>query len=253
MTVYLGTDHGGFELKEQVKEWLTYEGHEVVDHGAHEFDKNDDYVDFIFPAAKAVAADKESVGIIFGGSGQGEAMAANRVKGARAAVYYGPAKPIKAVDIEGSGSITILAVTTMPGDDVTHPVPDNTGYITEGQFYLHNGVIDPFGSLSRLKQLIMGKVTREDHSDLANALIRLYADAKRARDRESMGFRLSEWDKKLIRYADIFEEKMMSLEVNLDITEQLDLGWEILTSCFGSTETGLKNTWIDKYGKWNNK
>jgi V/A-type H+/Na+-transporting ATPase subunit B len=85
----------------------------------------------------------------------------------------------KAVDIESSGSITIIAVTTMPGNDVTHPVPDNTGYITEGQFYLHGGRIDPFGSLSRLKQQVMGKVTREDHGDLANAMIRLYADAKR--------------------------------------------------------------------------
>ncbi len=160
------------------------------------------------------------------------------------------AKYEKAVDIEGSGSITILAVTTMPGDDVTHPVPDNTGYITEGQFYLHNGVIDPFGSLSRLKQLVMGKVTREDHSDLSNAMIRLYADAKKARDRESMGFRLSEWDKKLIAYADIFEEKMLTLDVNLDIVEQLDLGWKILSTCFESRETGLKNTWLDKYGQW---
>ena len=71
----------------------------------------------------------------------------------------------KAVLIEGSGSITIIAVTTMPGDDVTHPIPDNTGYITEGQFYLHHGRIDPFGSLSRLKQLVIGKVTREDHGD----------------------------------------------------------------------------------------
>ena len=65
----------------------------------------------------------------------------------------------KACDYRGAGSVTILSVTTMPGDDVTHPVPDNTGYITEGQFYLHNGVIDPFGSLSRLKQHVIGKVT----------------------------------------------------------------------------------------------
>lgn len=65
----------------------------------------------------------------------------------------------KAWDYRGAGSVTILSVTTMPGDDVTHPVPDNTGYITEGQFYLHNGVIDPFGSLSRLKQHVIGKVT----------------------------------------------------------------------------------------------
>jgi len=156
----------------------------------------------------------------------------------------------KAVDIEGSGSITLIAVTTMPGDDVTHPVPDNTGYITEGQFYLHNGYIDPFGSLSRLKQQVMGKVTRKDHGDLANAMIRLYADAKKARDRESMGFRLSEWDKKLLSYAGKFEDQMMSLDVNLDIADQLDLGWTILAECFGRNETGLKNEWIEKYGKW---
>ncbi len=156
----------------------------------------------------------------------------------------------KAVDIEGSGSITIIAVTTMPGNDVTHPVPDNTGYITEGQFYLHGGRIDPFGSLSRLKQQVMGKVTREDHGDLANAMIRLYADAKKARDRESMGFRLSGWDKKLLAYAEAFEKKMMDLQVNLDIEEQLDLGWTILAQCFDRNETGLKNTWIEKYGKW---
>ncbi len=156
----------------------------------------------------------------------------------------------KAVDIESSGSITIIAVTTMPGNDVTHPVPDNTGYITEGQFYLHGGRIDPFGSLSRLKQQVMGKVTREDHGDLANAMIRLYADAKKARDRESMGFRLSGWDKKLLSYAYMFEEKMMDLRVNLDIEEQLNLGWQILADCFDRNETGLKNKWIEKYGKW---
>jgi len=156
----------------------------------------------------------------------------------------------KAVDIDGSGSITIIAVTTMPGDDVTHPVPDNTGYITEGQFYLHNGAIDPFGSLSRLKQQVMGKVTRKDHSDLANSMVRLYADAKKAKDRESMGFRLSEWDKKLLKYAEQFEERLMSLDVNLDIEEQLDLGWTILGDCFNSNEVGLKNEWVEKYGKW---
>jgi len=147
----------------------------------------------------------------------------------------------KAVDIEGSGSITIIAVTTMPGDDVT----------TEGQFYLHNGVIDPFGSLSRLKQQVMGKVTRKDHSDLANAMIRLYADAKKAKDRESMGFRLSAWDKKLLAYSEHFESKMMNLQVNLDILEQLDLGWQILAECFDSNEVGLKNEWVEKYGRWN--
>ncbi len=83
----------------------------------------------------------------------------------------------KAVDFEGAGSITILAVTTMPGDDVTHPVPDNTGYITEGQFYLKNGRIEPFGSLSRLKQQV-NKDTREDHRALMDGMIKLYAAYK---------------------------------------------------------------------------
>ncbi|MFA6914959.1 MAG: V-type ATP synthase subunit B [Parachlamydiales bacterium] len=153
----------------------------------------------------------------------------------------------KAVMIEGSGSITIIAVTTMPGDDVTHPVPDNTGYITEGQFYLHNGKIDPFGSLSRLKQLVIGKVTREDHGDLANAMIRLYAEAKKARERQSMGFKLFKWDEQLIRYGKLFEDKMMDLEVNYSITEALDLGWKILSDCFEPGQTGIKQTLVERY------
>lgn len=86
----------------------------------------------------------------------------------------------KACDFQGAGSVTILSVTTMPGNDVTHPVPDNTGYITEGQFYLHDGAIDPFGSLSRLKQHVIGKQTRDDHSQIMNAMIRFYSSARDA-------------------------------------------------------------------------
>lgn len=153
----------------------------------------------------------------------------------------------KAVSIEGSGSITIIGVTTMPGDDVTHPVPDNTGYITEGQFYLHNGRIDPFGSLSRLKQQVIGKVTREDHGDLANAMIRLYAESKKARERRAMGFKLSRWDEKLLAYSHLFEEKMMNLEVNISLEQALDQGWKILAECFASNETGIKQALVDKY------
>lgn len=153
----------------------------------------------------------------------------------------------KAVDIEGSGSITIISVTTMPGGDVTHPIPDNTGYITEGQFYLHNGSIDPFGSLSRLKQQVIGKVTRNDHGELANAMIRLYADSKKARERQSMGFRLSRWDEKLLRYSFLFEEKMMNLEVNLSLEAALDLGWLILAECFHFAEVGIKQQIADQY------
>lgn len=153
----------------------------------------------------------------------------------------------KAMDLEDSGSITIISVTTMPGGDVTHPIPDNTGYITEGQFYLHDGAIDPFGSLSRLKQQVIGKVTREDHGDLANTMIRLYADSKKAKERQSMGFRLSKWDEKLLRYTHLFEEKMMNLEVNLSLEEALDLGWWMLAECFLLQEVGMKQKLTDKY------
>ena len=153
----------------------------------------------------------------------------------------------KAVDIDGSGSITIISVTTMPGGDVTHPIPDNTGYITEGQFYLHGGRIDPFGSLSRLKQQVIGKVTREDHGDVANAQIRLYAESKKARERQGMGFKLSRWDEKLLHFARLFEDRMMNLEINITLEEALDLGWKTLAECFEKHEVGIKQTFVDKY------
>lgn len=153
----------------------------------------------------------------------------------------------KAVDIEGSGSITLITVTTMPGDDVTHPVPDNTGYITEGQFYLNHGRINPFGSLSRLKQQVIGKVTREDHGEIANGMIRLYAESKKAKERQAMGFKLSRWDEKLLAYSGQFESKMMNLQVNITLEEALDLGWKILASCFQRHEVGLKQKFIEKY------
>jgi V/A-type H+-transporting ATPase subunit B len=158
----------------------------------------------------------------------------------------------KAVDIEGNGSITIISVTTMPGGDVTHPIPDNTGYITEGQLYLNGGRINPFGSLSRLKQQVIGKaspgkIAREDHGDLANTMIRLYADSTKAREREGMGFRLSRWDEKLLSYSFLFEERMMDLEVNLPLEEALDLGWLTLAECFELEEVGIKKQIADKY------
>jgi V/A-type H+-transporting ATPase subunit B len=153
----------------------------------------------------------------------------------------------KAVDIDGGGSITIISVTTMPGGDVTHPIPDNTGYITEGQFYLHHGKIDPFGSLSRLKQQVIGKMTREDHGDIANAQIRLYAESKKAKERQSMGFKLSRWDEKLLNYSLLFEDRMMNLEVNLSLEDALNLGWKTLAECFDLHEVGIKQALIEKY------
>ena len=153
----------------------------------------------------------------------------------------------KAVLIEGKGSITVIGVTTMPGGDVTHPIPDNTGYITEGQYYLKNGTINPFGSLSRLKQLVIGKVTREDHGDLANGMIRLFAECKKSRDKKSMGLKLSKWDEKLLNYSTLFEKRMMDLKVNYTLEEALDLGWQTLAECFEKNEVGLKHANIEKY------
>ncbi len=152
----------------------------------------------------------------------------------------------KAVDFEGSGSITILGVTTMPGDDVTHPVPDNTGYITEGQFYLRNGRIEPFGSLSRLKQLVNGD-TREDHRAIMDGMIKLYAAYKESLEKKSMGFKMSDWDEKLLVYGQLFEREMMDLSVNIPLEAALDKGWEILGGCFAPEETGLKSELIEKY------
>jgi len=152
----------------------------------------------------------------------------------------------KAVDFDTAGSITILGVTTMPGDDVTHPVPDNTGYITEGQYYLKNGRIEPFGSLSRLKQQVNGK-TREDHRALMDGMIKLYAAYKDTLEKKAMGFMMSDWDAKLLKYGELFEKEMMDLSVNIPLERALDLGWEILASCFKSEETGLRTELIEKF------
>ncbi|MFH1640845.1 MAG: V-type ATP synthase subunit B, partial [Candidatus Omnitrophota bacterium] len=152
----------------------------------------------------------------------------------------------KAVDFDTAGSITILAVTTMPGDDVTHPVPDNTGYITEGQFYLKNKVIEPFGSLSRLKQQVNGK-TRSDHRAIMNTMIQLFASYRETLEKRSMGFQMSSWDKKLLNYGALFENQMMSLEVNIPLEKALDRGWEILAECFSPEETGIKKSIIEQY------
>ena len=149
----------------------------------------------------------------------------------------------KAVDFEGAGSLTILAVTTMPGDDVTHPVPDNTGYITEGQYYLRNGHIEPFGSLSRLKQNV-NKDTRNDHRALMDGLIKLYSAYKESLEKKSMGFMMTEWDEKLLKYGQLFESRLMDLSVNIPLEEALDLGWEILAECFEPNETGLRSELI---------
>ncbi|MCH9617331.1 MAG: V-type sodium ATPase subunit B [Chlamydiia bacterium] len=153
----------------------------------------------------------------------------------------------KAIDIQGAGSITLLPVVTMPGDDVTHPIPDNTGYITEGQFYLRNGRIEPFGSLSRLKQFVVDEVTREDHGAIMNTMIRLYSEALKSRELYSMGFKLSKWDEKLLKYSEIFENEMMDLGKSISLIDGLDLGWKILAQCFEKVEVGIKDSLLEKF------
>ncbi len=152
----------------------------------------------------------------------------------------------KAANFGDAGSITLLAVTTMPGDDVTHPVPDNTGYITEGQYYLRNGHIEPFGSLSRLKQMV-NKETRSDHRPLMDGMITLYAAYKEALEKRAMGFRMSEWDTKLLKYGRLFEKEMMDLAVDIPLERALDVGWRILADCFAPEETSLRSELIEQY------
>lgn len=153
----------------------------------------------------------------------------------------------RACDYKGAGSVTLLSVTTMPGNDVTHPVPDNTGYITEGQFYLHDGVIDPFGSLSRLKQQVIGKVTREDHSAVMNTMIRLYSGAKDAQKKQQMAFELSPFDHKLLQFGRLFTERFMAIDVSLTLNEALDLGWQTMAACFEPEELLIRDHLIEKY------
>lgn len=152
----------------------------------------------------------------------------------------------KAVDFDGAGSMTLLACVTMPGDDVTHPVPDNTGYITEGQFYLRNGRIEPFGSLSRLKQQVNGD-TRDDHRAIMNACIQLYALCRESREKRDMGFEMSVWDDKLIRYGQLFEDRIMDLSVNIRLFDALDRCWEMLADCFEPAETGIRRSVIEAH------
>lgn len=89
MKIYIGSDHAGFELKEHLKQYLSGFGLEIVDSGADTLDEEDDYPDFVIPVAKAVAGNYENKGIVLGGSGQGEAIVANKIAGVRAAVFYG--------------------------------------------------------------------------------------------------------------------------------------------------------------------
>ncbi len=152
----------------------------------------------------------------------------------------------KAVVFDNGGSVTLMAVTTMPGDDLTHPIPDNTGYITEGQFYLKGGWIEPFGSLSRLKQLVNNK-TRDDHRAIMDGCIQLYAKCRETREKRAMGFEMSGWDQKLLKYGEQFEEQIIDFAANVPLEGALDLCWRLLAANFEPRETGLRSSLIEKY------
>ncbi|MBQ9475206.1 MAG: V-type ATP synthase subunit B [Bacteroidales bacterium] len=161
----------------------------------------------------------------------------------------------KAVQLPDGGSITIIAVTTLNDGDITHAIPDNTGYITEGQLFLRADsdsgkvIVDPFRSLSRLKQLVQGKKTREDHSQVMNASVRLYADAQNAKTKLENGFDLSDYDLRCLDYAKDYAVRLLSIDVNITIEEMLDTAWKLFAKYFSPAETGIKQALVDKYWK----
>ncbi len=163
----------------------------------------------------------------------------------------------KAVQLPSGGSITIVAVTTLSGGDITHAIPDNTGYITEGQLFLRTDsdtgkvIVDPFRSLSRLKQLVIGKKTREDHPQVMNAAVRLYADAANAKTKLENGFDLSDYDERTLKFAKEYSEKLLAIDVNIDTTEMLDTAWKLFAKYFTPAEVAIKQTLMDKYWKTN--
>ena len=163
----------------------------------------------------------------------------------------------KAVQLPDGGSITIIAVTTLNDGDITHAIPDNTGYITEGQLFLRSDadsgkvIVDPFRSLSRLKQLVQNKVTREDHSAVMNTSVRLYADAANAKTKLENGFDLNDYDQRCLNYAREYATRLLAIDVNIGITEMLDTAWELFGKYFTKAETGLKDKLIEKYWKGN--
>ncbi|MBR6660537.1 MAG: V-type ATP synthase subunit B [Bacteroidales bacterium] len=161
----------------------------------------------------------------------------------------------KAVQFPAGGSITIIAVTTLNDGDITHAIPDNTGYITEGQLFLRNDtdtgkvIIDPFRSLSRLKQLVIGKQTREDHNQVMNTGVRLYSDAANAKTKLENGFDLSDYDKRCLDYAKEYSTRLLAIDVNISLTEMLDTAWELFSKYFNKAELGIKDEFTSKYWK----
>jgi V/A-type H+-transporting ATPase subunit B len=161
----------------------------------------------------------------------------------------------KAVQFPGGGSITIIAVTTLSGGDITHAIPDNTGYITEGQLFLKRDtdiaktIVDPFRSLSRLKQLVIGKKTRADHPQVMNTAVRLYADAANAKTKLENGFDLSDYDERVLEFAQEYSNEILAIDVNIDTDTMLDTAWELFQRYFNKQEIGIKDEFMNIHWK----
>ncbi|MCB1165008.1 MAG: V-type ATP synthase subunit B [Leptospiraceae bacterium] len=159
----------------------------------------------------------------------------------------------KAAQFPDGGSITIIAVTTLNEGDITHAIPDNTGYITEGQLFLRRDtnagkvIVDPFRSLSRLKQIVIGKRTREDHPQVMNSLIRLFSDAANARTKKENGFDLTNYDTRALKFAEDYSRTLLAVDINIDTNVMLDRGWELMSKHFKKTEVGIKDELVEKY------
>ncbi|GGJ73312.1 MULTISPECIES: V-type ATP synthase subunit B [Butyricimonas] len=160
----------------------------------------------------------------------------------------------KAVQFPAGGSITIIAVTTLSGGDITHAIPDNTGYITEGQLFLRKDteigkvIVDPFRSLSRLKQLVIGKKTRKDHPQVMNAAIRLYADAANARTKMENGFDLTDYDRRTLDFAKDYSNNLLAIDVNISTDQMLDTAWDLFRKYFNKAELGIKQEIVEEFG-----
>lgn len=159
----------------------------------------------------------------------------------------------KAVQFPEGGSITIIAVTSLSGGDITHAIPDNTGYITEGQLFLRKDteigkvIVDPFRSLSRLKQLVIGKKTREDHPQVMNAAVRLYADAANAKTKLENGFDLTDYDERTLKFAKDYSEKLLAIDVNVEVDQMLETTWGLFSTHFNPAEVGIKQELVEQY------
>lgn len=159
----------------------------------------------------------------------------------------------KAAQFPDGGSITIIAVTTLSSGDITHAIPDNTGYITEGQLYLRRDtdiakvIVDPFRSLSRLKQLVIGKKTRNDHPQVMNTAVRLYADAANAKTKLENGFDLTEYDRRTLEFAREYSRQLLAIDINVEVDEMLNTGWRLFSKYFTKDEVGIKRELMDTY------